>query len=255
MTSTLANSPVLVAPPRADLDQRELLVALTRKVDALGLQLSHMYERTRAAEELRDELVAIGRDALHALQVELGSIEHEFNTDEIVHLLRQMLRSTPRFIRALEHLESLDSLAQELSPLGKDVMRSLVERLGEWEERGYFQLGADLLAIADRLAGHAKSGDTARLVDAIEPLLDTLAEATRPEVMALAKDALGAVADGPDKASPVGLWGLARATRDPAVRRGLGVLVEILRRLGAASAPRAELATETETQPERLLEE
>jgi len=232
--ASAATNLIAVAPTPLPEDTRELLVALTRKVDALNLQVGHLYERTVAAEELKEDLVHIARDAVSALQVELSAMEHEFNAEEIVHLLRQMLRSTPRFVRVLEHLESLDSLLQEMGPLGKDMLRALVERLQEWEERGYFQLVQDLVGFLDRMAEHSKEGDLKRLLEVADGALATVAGG-----------------DG-DAAKPVGLWGLARATRDPAVRRGLGVLVELLRHLGGQSTaePRALPAEQTE---QRLL--
>ncbi|MBW2523296.1 MAG: DUF1641 domain-containing protein [Deltaproteobacteria bacterium] len=215
----------------------ELLVALTRKVDELGVQVGHLYDRTLAMEELKDELVHIARDAMGALQVELGAMEHEFNTEEIVHLLRQLLRSTPRFIRLLERLESLDALTQELEPLSKEMVRDLVERLNTWEERGYFQLAQSLLQVVDRVAAHTSEDDLSWLADHVGPLLETAKQATRPEILNVAQGALTAVSEASreEGAAEVGLWGLAKASREPQVRRGLGLAVEVLRQVGAAA--------------------
>lgn len=235
--SNAATNIVTAPGPAGAHTTEELLVALTRKVDALNAQVGHLYERSHAMEELKDELVRIGRDAMGALQAELGAMEHEFNTDEIVHLLRRLLRSTPRFIRMLERLESLDALTEELGPLGKDVVRDLVERLQVWEERGYFQLAQSLLQVVDRVAEHTSQDDLSWLADHVGPLLDTARQATQPEVLAVARGALGAVT-GEVAAAPaeLGLWGLARASREPEVRRGLGILVQVLRQVGASAA-------------------
>jgi uncharacterized protein YjgD (DUF1641 family) len=242
MSNAATNIVTAPAPVGPETD-RELLLALTRKLDRLSGQVNHLYARTLAMEELKDELVHVARDALGALQVELGAMEHEFNTEEVVHLLRQLLRSTPRFIRLLEHLESLDSLSQELGPLSKEVLRDLVDRLSQWEERGYFQLAQGMVALIDRVAAHGSEQNLSGLLDRIEPLLETLERVTQPEVLALIRSAVAAV---PTAAGPaptgLGLWGLARASRDPDVRRGLAIAVQLLRQLGAATSARPELA-------------
>lgn len=229
---------IIVAPGTAGAHTtEELLVALTRKVDQLGAQVGHLYDRTLAMEELKDELVHIARDAMGALQVELGAMEHEFNTEEIVHLLRQLLRSTPRFIRMLERLESLDALTQELEPLSKEMVRDLVDRLQSWESRGYFQLAQSVLQLVDRMAEHTREDDLHWLADHADALLDTLRDVTRPEVLALTRHVVTTVATSSEaqEAPEVGLWGLAKASREPEVRRGLGVLVEVLRGVGAGA--------------------
>ena len=211
--SHLSNNVVTAPAPAGPQGSEELLVALTRKVDALSHQVGQLYERTRAMDELKDELVPIARDAMAALQVELSAMEHEFNSEEIVHLLRQLLRSTPRLIRLLERLEALDALAAEVTPLSKEVLRDLVDRLQHWEERGYFKLAKTGLELVDRLAEQSAKGELEWLADNVEPLLATAKLVAQPEVLDLAQSALGAVTPSDDGSTPpeVGLWGLARA--------------------------------------------
>lgn len=235
--SNIATNVISAPSPAGANSTEELLVALTRKVDALSNQVGQLHARAQATDDLKEELVRIARDATGALQVELSSIEHEVNTEEIVHLLRQLLRSTPRFIRLLERLEGLDALADELGPLSKEVVRDLVERLQLWDERGYFELAQSGLQVLERLAEHSSNNDLSWLADSVEPLLETVKLAAQPNVLALAQGALGAVSRSATEPPPqVGLWGLARASRDPDVRRGMGILVAALRQLGAAAA-------------------
>lgn len=216
--------------------QDELLRTLIEKVDALSQQVGQLQERARAADELKEELVHVARDALAALQVELSAIEHEFNAEEIVHFLRKLLRSTPRFIRLLDYLEGLDSLMDELGPLGKDVMRDLVQRLSVWEERGYFELAQSLMRAVDSVAGHADGGGLDWLAERAPALLETARRLTEPELLAVANDVMDTVSDR-STTPPMGLWKVARATRDPEVRQGLGVLLALLRQLGRGAGP------------------
>jgi uncharacterized protein YjgD (DUF1641 family) len=165
-----------------------------------------------------------------ALQVELSEVEHEFNTDAIVHLLRKAVRSTPRLIRLFETLETAQDLMDEVGPLSKEVVRDLVDRLQLWEERGYFRVARGGVQLLDRVAEHATEEDIAGLADNITRILDTVKQTTQPEMLQLARSAAGVLQKKNGGAPPpVGLFGMVKAMRDPEVQAGMGVLVELLR--------------------------
>ncbi|MDF1563075.1 MAG: DUF1641 domain-containing protein [Deltaproteobacteria bacterium] len=211
------------------------MMEMNRKLDILTEQMGHLYRRTVALEELKDELMRIAKDGMAALTVELAAIEHEFNAEEIQHLLRKALRATPRLIRLLDMLESVDGLVSEIEPLGKEVMKDLVCKLHTAEEKGYFRLAEGGLQLVDRIAGHYTQDDIDRLSDNIVFILDTVKRMTQPEMLAALNQTLEVI-DHPESSSkPLGLFGLLGAMRDPQVQAGLGVMIAILRQ--AAPTP------------------
>jgi uncharacterized protein YjgD (DUF1641 family) len=218
-------------------DQQELLLELNAKIDRLSQQVGHLYSRTMALEELKDELMVVARDAMAALRVELSDVEHEFNTEEITLLVRKLVRSTPRLIRLLEYLESIDGLVAEVEPLGKEVLRDLVDRLQLWEERGVFRLASGTLAAVDRIAQHSTQEDIDRLVGNVDRIIDTIKRLTQPEMLEMADNA-ARVLSSSDGHVPqaVGLWGLVRSLGDPEIQKGLGVLLTMLRQVGGSAA-------------------
>jgi uncharacterized protein YjgD (DUF1641 family) len=223
-----------LVPPDAGLEAE--IRSIHAKVDLLAEQVGHLYGRARALEELKDELVPITRDALSGLQGELVAMEHEFNSDEVVYLLRKLLRATPRFIWLLDRLESVAALVQELEPLIKEVGRAGIERLDQAERRGYFRLLRGALDLVDQVAARSSPGDLEALSRNLPALLDAVKGLTRPRVLGLARSVLEAA--GREASPPrVTLWGLFRALRDPEMQQGLGLTLEMLR--GVA---RAELA-------------
>ncbi len=223
----------LAPPPRDDLAAE--VHALRATVGVLAEQVAYLHARARAVEELKDELVPVARDALSAVQGELVAMEHEFNSDEVVYLLRKLLRATPRFIWLLDRLESLAALAEELHPLVKDMARAGIERLDEAERRGYFRLLRGGLDLADRVATHYSQDDIDALSDNLVRILDTIKGFTQPRMLDLAQGALAAVAEE-QPPRRVSLWGLLRALRDPETQQGLGLTLELLRRVARQPA-------------------
>ena len=227
-SSTVALASHGGAPP----DLARELRLIHAKLDALGEQVGVLYEQTRALQELRDELVPIVRDGLGALSAELSAVEHEFNAQEVVDLVRKLLHNTPTLIRTLERLESVDGLLTELEPLGKQVVRDLIDRLQHYEERGYFRLFRGLSMLLERVAEHATQEDLDRLADNVVPWLETVKRATQPGMRATANRALMVIEASQHHPVPrIGWLGLIRAMRDPEIQRGLGLLFETVRQL------------------------
>jgi uncharacterized protein YjgD (DUF1641 family) len=250
--------PFEVGEPR---DTGEQLQLLTHKIDVLSQQVEHLYRRSMALEELKDELTHVARDAMGALQEELSEIEHEFNTEAITHLLRKLVRSTPRLIRLLQTLESMQDMADELGPLGKEMVRDLTDRLQHAEQRGYFRLLNGGLTIADQVAQNLTQEDIDRLAEQVPRLVGILKSLTEPRMLDIAGEVTGVLAAGEgERPAPVGIFGLLGAMRDPGVQAGLGVMVEILRRVapsgdperltaGGTARPVASLPAETKPEP------
>lgn len=144
--------------------------------------------------------------------------------------------------------ERSEELWHELMPVGRRAMTSLAGRLDEAEKKGWLDFGREALGVGQRVLEHYSADDVRRLGDAIIPILDAVRSLTQPSVMSVAAGAAGAV-EHPGK--PVGLFGAMRATRDDDVQRGLGIVLEVLRRLGK-SAPAGSASDEGAQRRARL---
>jgi uncharacterized protein YjgD (DUF1641 family) len=217
------------APREPDLARE--LARMNERLDTLNQRVEHLYRKALAAEELKDELVPVLKDAMAAMSDKLGEMETEFNSEQVLHLLRKVLRSTPRFIRALEQLENLESLVDELSPLGRDIVRSTVETLQHAEDRGWFRMSQGAMELFDRIAAGTTQEDLDRLGDNMMLIVNTVKRMTQPQMLAVANNALGAL-DAEHEAPPkVSLWRLMRSMRDPEVQSGLAVMLELTRQI------------------------
>jgi tRNA 2-thiouridine synthesizing protein E len=151
--------------------------------------------------------------------------------------------SPPELAAVLARLEALDAkldhltarqrareeLFEDLTPIARDAMARAIAQLDELERDGTLAFGAELVGVARRVIAGFSAEDVRALGDAIVGMLETVRAVTEPGVLA---------------AEPVGMLAFARATRKDEVRKGLGVALEVLRRLGrhaegAAAPPRA----------------
>jgi TusE/DsrC/DsvC family sulfur relay protein len=134
----------------------------------------------------------------------------------------------------LEQNAKRTELIDEVRPVATAVMDESVRRLAEWEERGLFRLGRAGMRVVGRVVESTTEEDLDALGESVVSIVDTIKTLTQPEVLALVQEG-AEVIDEAEKAAPVGVIGLARATTDVNVQKGLGLLVATLRHVGRAS--------------------
>jgi TusE/DsrC/DsvC family sulfur relay protein len=145
-----------------------------------------------------------------------------------------------RLAAMMERQRQQDELFDELRPLMSVMMREATRRLDAFEKRGHVEFVKELVKVGDRVLESYTADDVRQFGDAVIGILDTVRAMTQPEVLAVMGDAAELVAE-PEKAEALGLVGMVRATSNSDVQRGMGVMMELLKKVGqgAAAAKRA----------------
>ena len=179
------------------------------------------------------------------------------NTEE--RLLEQLTALNARLDRleakvdyAVERHRFLEDAIDELTPVGREAIGHLTPWFAELEAKGYVAVGNQLVGLIDRVVTTYGPDEVARLSDNIILLLDTVRSASQPDVLEVANEALDVV-HHPEEVEPLGVFGMARATSDADVQRGMAMALQILRHLGrshgSATPARESAATTQSTAP------
>lgn len=195
----------------------EALVELNRKIDALAEQVAFITEETRRQQrrgeewdELKGDLTLVGNDLFRLSVRQLEELEYHVQIEDIFHLFKRLLRNTRQLEQALDQLESLMELWQELSPMTQDMFLSFMNRLDEMERKGYFAVMQGSVKVADRVVESLKDEDFEQLGEG-------------------AAMAVSAMREEPGSTS---MFGLMRQLNDPAVRRGMARMLMVLKSIG-----------------------
>ncbi len=127
--------------------------------------------------------------------------------------------------------EVLEQLREDLKPMATGAMRTAIRKLGDLEQNGTLAVVHEAIRVLERIPVTLSEADVQLLGDNIAHLLFTAKNLTQPEMLDLADREASALRSA-QEARPVGLVGLLRSLRDPEVKKGMGVLVELLRGLG-----------------------
>ena len=209
------------------------IVELESKIDVMSIQMDLLVEELREQrlrrqqwDELRSDLAPIAGEAMALASNELESIQEWVRPEDMLRLLRRILRNTNNIEDGFARFESLMDLLDDVGPLTSEAVTKILTTLEDFEQRGYFQFADAALGIADRVVTTYSKEDVEALGDNIVQMLDIVKDLTQPEMLAVAQRMLDALqrqqaAAELEPADPPGLFALAGQMRDPEVRRGL----------------------------------
>lgn len=156
---------------------------------------------------------------------------HRLKAPEMQTLQRQIESLTALVANLAEEQRRQRELRDEIGPIVKEAMGVVTERLDEFEKKGYFDFGREGLGIVDRVVTSYEAKDVKELGDNIILILDTVKAATQPGLVEIVNKTANAVYRA-DTKKPKGLFGMLKASSDKDVRRGMSVMLEVLRQVG-----------------------
>lgn len=153
---------------------------------------------------------------------------------ELVAQLRAMNEKLDRIDGALDALqtrvEGLEDLREDLWPMIHGASHQITKKLHEMEQNGTLGFVSEGVKMAEVVATSFTEEDVRLLGQNVVHILKTVRNLTQPEVLDVADRAAVALKD--TGAQPEKKVGLFRALRDPEVRRGMTLMLSVMRELG-----------------------
>ena len=189
-------------------DQFELLMDRLNRIESY---LAAQQKQAQELEELKRDLIPIGNHMIKVTIDELAEIGSEFRVEDLFFLVKRLLRDTHLLLKALDQLELLMGLSEEINRLMKPIFNTTVEELDKLEREGFFNLAkAGFLAIR-RIANQFAPDDVDIFATEISGVLAALRQ--------------------PPAETP-SLLSIMREMNDPQVRIGLARTINMLKALG-----------------------
>jgi uncharacterized protein YjgD (DUF1641 family) len=206
------------------------LALLHEKIDFLTEQMEAQRRRQMELDELKADLIPIANHMVSLSIDELAEIGTEFQLEDLLFLLKRVLRNTEAMLRLMDMLEAGMGLSDELQLLGTQVFANMVETADRLEREGYFAFIREGWGIFEKIVAEFDEEDVRALGDNVVTILSTIRNMTQPEVLALANNAVSAMQPA-DEIEDVSTLQLLRSLSDPQVRRGMARLLNIVKTL------------------------
>ncbi len=211
------------------------LLELNQKVDRLTEQLAFLTEeairqrdRQQEWDELKNDLTPIAGEVFQLSIKQLDELDSYVQLEDILRLMKRLARNTRNLEQMLDQMESLAELGRDISPLSQDAFLSLMARLNEMEQKGYFGFLREGMSILDRIVEEYSEEDVRQLGDNIVLILNTLKEMTQPEVMTMLQNTAHVMREE-EPMDDVSMFQILRQLNDPAVKKGLSKTLTVLK--------------------------
>jgi uncharacterized protein YjgD (DUF1641 family) len=202
---------------------------LLEKLDYLVQQAEAQCRSREEMNELKRDLLPIGNQLIKLTIDELAEIGSEFQAEDLLYLVKRLLRDTPLLTQMLDQLEAAAGLLDETSQIGKQVFNQSVAALDQMERQGYFAFARGGWRVFERVVSEFSEEDLNALSDHIGMALKIVKRLTQPEFLALADNTLNAIQAVPAGDDKVSLWALMGELSDPQVRKGLARMLNVVK--------------------------
>ncbi len=206
---------------------------ILEKLEVIEAELMEMRKAREGIEELKEDLTPLMKQSFQIMLRELGDVEHGFQLEDSFHLLKRFMRNMNNIAFALDQLENFIELFHTVEPLLKGAVNHGIFELGKLEQKGVFRTYAAMLEVRGKVAQAYGPEDIEAMGDNFVAMLGLLKKMSSPELV----EFLGKMTEVPanvdlDTVKPMGVKDAYHALRDPEVRRGVNVAIQLTKALG-----------------------
>lgn len=220
----------------------EDLNLLHEKIDSLSNQVAILTDQAKLQQRRQQDLDELKADVIpiinHMVKLsidELAEIGYEFQIEDLLHLIKRMMRNTHLIMAMFDRLEAIMGIADEAELLGKQVFNYTILELDRLERDGYFGFAREVFNLFHKIVTEFSEEDVRTLGDNIVPILSTIQKMTQPEIMALADSAVEVFQEDIPETQKVSAWTILRELGNPQVLRGMVRMINLLKVLDEGS--------------------
>lgn len=219
------------------------IAELDRKLDFIVEELASLKRLRQSADDLAADLSLVGKSAMRDAVEAFGTAD--LRPHEIAGLLKSVLANAHLFENAIQQLQSAADFIQDAQPIVRDATHKAILAAESLAQKGYFQAASAGMRVGDALVRSHSLEDWRQVEASVPQLIGFFRELTKPEVL----QALEAIIDGFGRVLATmdvnkSTFALVRDLNSPDARRGIAIMVEFLKVVGANAIPMASTGTE-----------
>jgi len=206
---------------------------ILEKLDHIEGQINPIYQSAQTMKELKEDLTPLANQAVRLMIEELEDVESSVQLEDLLYLLKRILRSVRNITYTLNQLENIIDLVQTVEPLLKSSVPQMINYLDDLEQRGILRIIQSTLDIRAKVAAAYTAEDIDQIGDGFVALLGVAQKLSSPQ----AAEFLNKFAEMPanidlSQSKPIGPMGVISASFNKDFRKGLGVMMELMKAMG-----------------------
>ena len=209
---------------------------INRKLDTILEEILLQQRHRREMEDLKDDVMRVGKDLYQTAVIELEGIHDSFDTNDILNLGKKVLRNVGTITKTFEQLESLRDFIQDGSPLVRQAFIDFMNKLDELDRKGYFAFVKELGRVIDKVVTSFTPEDVKNLGENIVTIINTVKSLTQPDILRAINNAITLYKKLDIEVSgDISLLSLIKEVNTPEAKRGLAFAVRFLESIAATN--------------------
>jgi len=209
---------------------------LHAKLDTILDNIEAQRQRQEGWIELQNDVVPIANHMIKLTIDELAEVGNEFQLEDLLFLVKRVLRDTQLLSKLVGRLEATVELADDIQTVGNQAFHQAIVALDRLERQGYFAFARGGWRIVEKIVAEFGEEDINALGNNIVLIMNTIKEMTQPEIMNFVRNTLLIAEEAADLPVDISYGALLRQARDPAVRRGLALTMRVLHGVGSQAS-------------------
>ncbi len=211
----------------------EIQAKLNIILEEIELQRRHR----REMNDLKDDLMRVGKDVYSTAIEELEEVHDQLSTGDIWYLFKKLLRNVNNITRTFEQLESAKDFFNDFAPVSRELTIDLMNKLDEFDRKGYFAFLKELEKILDRIVTSFSADDVKNLGDNIVTILETVKNLTQPDMLQTINSAVSVYRKlDIEIEEDISTLKLIKELNNPETRKGLAFAIKFLKNLASRKA-------------------
>ncbi|MHB8337627.1 MAG: helical membrane plugin domain-containing protein [Ignavibacteriaceae bacterium] len=213
---------------------QEQMDKINNKLDVILEEIELQKKHRREIEDLKDDLMRVGNDLYRSTVIELDQVHDYLNTGDIFHLGKKLLRNVNIITKSIEQMESIKDFLKDVSPLSRESFIDLMNKLDEFDRKGYFQFIKELGKVADKIVTSFGPDDVNNLGENIVTIINTVKNLTQPDMLHSINNAISVYKKLDIEVSDkISFISLIKELNTPETKRGLAFAIQFLKNLAA----------------------
>ncbi|MEW6507869.1 MAG: DUF1641 domain-containing protein [Bacteroidota bacterium] len=205
---------------------------LNSKLDIILEEIELQKRHRREMEDLKDDLMRVGKDFYETAVEELDQIHDHVNTRDILHFGKYMLRNVNTISKVIQQLESTKDFLKDASPLIRESIIDFMAALDEFDRKGYFEFIKESKNIIDKIVTSFSKEDVQALGDNVVTILNTVKNLTQPDMLHAINSSVNVYKNLDIEVSKeVSYFKLLKELNNPGVKRGLAFTIQFLKNI------------------------
>lgn len=205
---------------------------LNSKLDIILEEIENQRKHRQEMEDLKDDLIRVTKGIYQSAIIELEEIHDHTSGEDLLFLGKKLLRNINNISQTFELLENAKDFLQDFAPVSREFIFDTMNKLDEFDRKGYFEFFKELEKIADNIVTSFSVEDVKALSENIVTILNTVKNLTQPDMLQALNNALFVYKKlDINIEDEVSYLKLIKELKSPEMRKGLAFGIKYLKSL------------------------